>query len=515
MTTQPPEPVIAIMLKALSFQPFYKLQPVLPVLVAILVEALVRLHGYAPEQYDDYIQLRGGWALYLTTTGQLLLESLPLMAVQWWLAGHSDWRGYLVWAAGFVMYPALSLMAQNGWPSAQPLLFGGQFWLLTAGLSLLYWLHRAYQQSADMLRSPTWWRYMLSLDAALLLCLGGWVLLMSGMFVYNPDPMHNQPLEPRLDPGQMLSQWPLTLYYGWQFGLLAGIIFVYYWVNRYVLIRRVLAHQGVYPFLLCSAVWLLLSYPLFGALVLQLPLNIAEQSLLPSENHLPFDTLNLLVAGIIWALSTPLILAFERQHNAREVAELTQVQTLAELKMLQQQVNPHFLFNTLNSLYALCLTQSALAAPMLLKLADLLRYVVYQGQKSRVALRDDLAYLQNYLELQQLRVTRRCKIVTDIQIAEGDWQIAPLLLIMLVENAFKHGAEVSQGECDIHLSLCIQAGHLAFECSNSLPEATPDAPTGIGLTNLQRRLQLGYAGAFTLRSERQGQRWVARLEMDL
>ncbi|WP_299942502.1 histidine kinase [uncultured Microbulbifer sp.] len=492
------------------------LLPLLPVLVAVLAETVIRLHRETLQNHSYYFGVHDVWRLYWSPALQLLVESLPLLIAQFLMPSLSGWRRYLYWLLGFVAYPACSLAVQERLPGNGELMLGGPFWSLAAGLSLMYWLHQAYQRAPGTRGGPSWWRNLLSLDAALLLCLGGWVMLMSGIFVYNPDPMHNQPLEPRFDIGQMLRQWPLSLYYLWQFLLMALVVFTYYWVNRYLLVRKVLAGQGIYLFLLCSAGWLLLSYPLFGALVLQLPLNIAELSLLPSENHNPFDTLNLLVATIIWAVSLPLILAFERQQSARELAELTREQARAELKMLQQQVNPHFLFNTLNSLYALCLAQSAQAAPMVLKLSDLLRYVVYQGQKPRVSLEDDLVYLQNYLELQQVRTGRRCRIETDFQVPDGKWQIAPLLLIMLVENAFKHGVAASRDECYIRLSLRMQDTELVFECSNSLPGQTANQDLGgIGLANLKRRLQLSYPQRFTLLSEAQGQHWHARLRLQL
>ncbi|MEX2961646.1 sensor histidine kinase [Microbulbifer sp. TYP-18] len=492
------------------------LLPLLPVLVAVLAETVIRLHNDVPQTQSHDFDVHGIWALYWLPALQLLVESLPLLIAQFLLPSLSGWRRYLCWTLGFIAYPACSLALQERLLDNRELMLGVPFWGLAAGLSLMYWLHQAYQHLPGARSRPSWWCYLLSLDAALLLCLGGWVILMSGIFVYNPDPMHNQPLEPRLDIGQMLKQWPLTLYYLWQFSLMALVVFAYYWVNRYLLIRKVLAGRGVYLFLLCSAGWLLLSYPLFGALLLQLPLNIAGLSLLPSENHNPFDTLNLLVATIIWAISMPLILAFERQQSAHDLAELTREQAQAELKVLQQQVNPHFLFNTLNGLYALCLAQSGQAAPLVLKLSDLLRYVVYQGQKPRVPLEDDLAYLQNYLELQQVRTGRRCRIETDFRVPDGKWQIAPLLLIMLVENAFKHGAEVSQDECHIRLSLRIQDAELEFECNNSLPRRPAnEVPDGMGLVNLKRRLQLSYPQRFALLSQAQEQHWHARLRLQL
>lgn len=391
-----------------------------------------------------------------------------------------------------------------------------RFFILAGVLIFIYWLHIGLQQSSQSNTHIRWFRYLASLDAALVVFLMVWVVFMTSMFVYNPDPMRNQPLEPVFDPVLMLQEWQLSLYYFWQFGVMAAIVFFYYWVNRYQFIRKVLAQHGVYVYLLSSTLWLLLTYPVFAWLVLQLPLTIPDQSLLPSEDHNIFAGMNLLAAVSIWALTAPLILAFERQQGAKELAELKQQQVQAELKMLQQQVNPHFLFNTLNSLYALCLTGSVNAAPMLLNLSDLLRYVVYEGQKSRVLLSQDLDYLKNYIELQRMRMGDRCQLTWQVDIDDAQAKIAPLLLVMLVENAFKHGIEPTAAAGRIEVRASLENGEFTFICINSLADNT-DAQhePGIGLENLRRRLQLIYPERFELTSQRNRSQWHANLRIAL
>lgn len=499
-----------------SEQGWRNLPGILPVVTAVFITLFIRLQGEVTADAKEHLMPGQGWALYWPAMLELMLHSVPLMLSQYLAHCTGGWRRYLILLLGFVAYPTAlilidPLIADEAVSPVSP-----GFWFLVAGLSLLYWLHLAYQQRFSQQVKQSWMRHLISLDAALLVVLLVWAWVMTGFFVNTPDPMRNQPLEPVVDIMQMLANWPLTLSYYVQFLCLAAVIYCYYWINRYVLIRKVLPQHGVYLYLLTSALWLLLSYPLFAYLVLQLPLNIPEQTLLPSENQNPFDGMNLFVGTMIWALSTPFILAFERQQSAKELAELQQGQVQAELKMLQQQVNPHFLFNTLNSLYALCLTRSENAAPMLLKLSDLLRYAVYQGQKSRVPLADDLDCLQNYMQLQRMRIGSRCHIQISIETPAKELQIAPMLLIMLVENAFKHGIEPSDKNSDIDLTVTLSGDELIFCCSNSLgPESSVKITSGIGLSNMQRRLDLTYPGRHSLSYGRTGDRWMAALRISL
>jgi LytS/YehU family sensor histidine kinase len=165
------------------------------------------------------------------------------------------------------------------------------------------------------------------------------------------------------------------------------------------------------------------------------------------------------------------------------------------------------------------LLKSDAAPQLVLKLADLLRYVVYQGQQARVTLAQELDYLQHYLDLQQLRVSNKTSVHIDFPAAQNHWQLPPLLLIMLVENAYKHGVETSAAPSQIWLSASVTQQRLVFTCRNSLPErVTANTAAGMGLENLRRRLQLLYGTDFMLQSGPTSDNplcWYAELQLPL
>lgn len=164
----------------------------------------------------------------------------------------------------------------------------------------------------------------------------------------------------------------------------------------------------------------------------------------------------------------------------------------AELDHLKSQIQPHFLFNTLNNLYGLARDKSEHTETMILKLSELLRYGLYQAQKDRVPLSKEIEYLQNYIALQQLRHSQGLEVTMNIQPISGAPTIAPLLLIPLLENAFKHGADLLTEGAFIHTSLKMEKGKLHFRIENNYPEDKTAAPGGLGLANLGKRLQLLY-----------------------
>src|SRR5690606_22893801 len=128
--------------------------------------------------------------------------------------------------------------------------------------------------------------------------------------------------------------------------------------------------------------------------------------------------------------------------------------------------------NTLNNLYALTLAGSAQAPTLVLQLANLLRYTVYEGQNARVSLAQEIHYLQDFLALQTIRSGDKCQLDVVWPTQAEQWQIAPLLLITVLENAVKHGVEPSQLRCSIELSISVENGWLRMRCVNSVPETT-------------------------------------------
>lgn len=176
-------------------------------------------------------------------------------------------------------------------------------------------------------------------------------------------------------------------------------------------------------------------------------------------------------------------------------------QVQAELTLLKSQVNPHFFFNTLNSLYALSLEKSDQVPDVILKLSGLMRYVLDSSNKTAVPLEDEVQFLKSYISLERFRFPEH----TDIRISlNGDFKkhlIAPMLLIPFVDNSFKHGLGSSIENGYIHVGISIERNNLKFFIENNKPEQEPRDSTkspGVGLENVKRRLSLLYPGRHRL-----------------
>lgn len=190
----------------------------------------------------------------------------------------------------------------------------------------------------------------------------------------------------------------------------------------------------------------------------------------------------------------------------------------AELRFLRTQMNPHLLFNSLNNIYSYALEKSDRAPEMILKLSSALRYVLYEAGDGPVPLRRELDYIRDYFELQQLATEGRGDVSLKISGNPDRLGIAPLILIVFVENCFKHAVETT-GRLLVNVMIEIEGDRLILETRNNLPdpEVTYDSPHigGIGLENVRRRLELIYAGRFSLRAGPQGSSYCARLDVAL
>jgi len=169
----------------------------------------------------------------------------------------------------------------------------------------------------------------------------------------------------------------------------------------------------------------------------------------------------------------------------------------SELKFLKSQINPHFFFNTLNNLYALTLKKSDLAPEIVLRLSEMMRYMLYESNEKRVSLEHEINYVKNYLELEKLRQGNKFDINFNLKGNAGDQKIAPLMFIPFLENSFKHGLDnqIRSGFVNINMSLNEDSVDMDIENSKpaSLPMKTDDKISGgIGLENVKRRLKLLY-----------------------
>ncbi|TGE24595.1 hypothetical protein E5K00_05110 [Hymenobacter aquaticus] len=165
-----------------------------------------------------------------------------------------------------------------------------------------------------------------------------------------------------------------------------------------------------------------------------------------------------------------------------------------EVSFLKAQVNPHFLFNTLNNIYTMVVKQDARAPTMVQHLTDLMHYTVYESDAARVPLSREVAFLDDYLELERLRYGRHVSIRYEKSGPLARFGLTPLLFFPFVENAFKHGVDSSLEASWVHITLAVRGEELHFEVRNSLaPGAPPRAFGGVGVANVQKRLALHYA----------------------
>ncbi len=183
------------------------------------------------------------------------------------------------------------------------------------------------------------------------------------------------------------------------------------------------------------------------------------------------------------------------QRIRQQLQEEKQKNTEAELAWLKSQINPHFLFNTLNNISSLTQIDADEAQDAILQLSDLLRYAMYETNKPKVPIGGEVEFMKNYIELMKLRCNQNTQVHSQFSILNSQLEIAPLLFISLVENAFKHGMNGNQ-PATISISLTQEGDRVTFTCDNTNnPKPTKDrSGSGIGLDNTRRRLNLLYAG---------------------
>jgi len=189
----------------------------------------------------------------------------------------------------------------------------------------------------------------------------------------------------------------------------------------------------------------------------------------------------------------------------------------AELNYLKAQINPHFLFNTLHNLHYLTEQRSDQSTEVIMKLSYIMRYMIYEAHKPAVRLEQEISYIRDYLDLEAIRLNNTFDLAFSVDEVDTEVEIAPLLLIPLVENAFKHGISDQQSENWITICMRGDQQQLRVEVANSLKpeELREDSPSGFGLVNLRRRLQLAYPGRHTLDTNARPTQFSATLILDL
>jgi two-component system LytT family sensor kinase len=184
-----------------------------------------------------------------------------------------------------------------------------------------------------------------------------------------------------------------------------------------------------------------------------------------------------------------------------------------ELNFLKTQIHPHFFFNTLNNLYSLTLKKSDQAPEVVLKLSSLMSYMLYESNAALVSLNKEISYLQNYLDLEKLRFGQRLVVHFEMEGQIDEVSILPMILILFVENSFKHGVKNNINKIIIEISLKVEGAFLFFKIKNPVGENIPSENTGIGLKNARRRLELLYGKNYQLDISEKDNEFIVSLKM--
>ncbi|MEZ4809338.1 MAG: histidine kinase [Allomuricauda sp.] len=222
------------------------------------------------------------------------------------------------------------------------------------------------------------------------------------------------------------------------------------------------------------------------------------------EGPEPIDTLTFnyavqMMLGELYVISfvTAIKITIDWLREHSKLHELEKRQLATELRFLRSQVSPHFFFNTLNNIYSLSLAKSDRAPEVILKLSELMRYLLYATDKRKQKLKKEIECIQNYIDLERIRFDNSLEVKVEISGNLEDKVIAPMLLMPLIENCFKHGASQNIGLMKIFLDITVEGDFLYFELSNNIPKekgksSMPTRSGGIGLSNVRKRLELGY-----------------------
>ena len=329
------------------------------------------------------------------------------------------------------------------------------------------------------------WSKRLGLDELLLL----FVIFLSAAFGLAANIEMIERLHP-VEPSGFIKSIPRWIYYSIQCFLALIGYYGFYYINKHYLIPQFLSKKGIVHYGFMMALTILIAYPILTQFIRLLPIVHEIPAAAYTDFH-PFAKDRGLFPAFILIVSVPVVVAMQWFEQNNQIANLEKEKSATELNLLKQQINPHFFFNTLNNLYALSIVKDKQTPEVIMQLSELMRYVIYKGKEVTVLLKEEIKYIEDYIQLQQIRLHKRLDFKFENNIVDEELLIPPLLFITFVENAFKHGIEPAEKDCFLHLSLKSDGQGLIFSCENSIEEKNT-APAGIGLENLRRRMELRF-----------------------
>jgi two-component system, LytTR family, sensor histidine kinase AlgZ len=307
------------------------------------------------------------------------------------------------------------------------------------------------------------------------------------------------------------------------FSLPIIFLMIVFYTNYFLLISRYLFTKNIWQFFLVNLVFFTVCILLLN-FIKQLYFFDYIAKLDVQKHFPPKDKMrNILVYRDLFSMTMTVGLAVaikmtsQWYHSQAEQKELEKLHFESELTNLKNQLNPHFLFNTLNNIYSLIATNQENAQNAVHQLSNLIRYVLYDSDHPLVPLTKDLNFTTNYIRLMSLRLPSHVTLETNILKAAEGIEIAPLLFMSLVENAFKHGISPTQpSTVSIKIDMPEQNKVVCQVENSNFPKAETDkSGSGIGLVNLKKRLELLYPSAFEFTIQDKGEKYTSTLVINL
>jgi two-component system, LytTR family, sensor kinase len=304
------------------------------------------------------------------------------------------------------------------------------------------------------------------------------------------------------------------------------MLFLPAWINNFCLlphfrhtkktVRYLILMTGVFLLsVITTGYYLQHLYHLFNTNKLSDFTSLAATSSAPKglENYQSYFDVFPGIIIIISAMATGYALQ-EYLLKIKKNKQIQEQQVIAELSLLKSQISPHFLFNVLNSLYALSLKMSQETPAVVLKLSDILRYSLYESQTKEIFITHEIHVLNTYIDIERLRIPTNAQIsFRHTEVIESA-RIAPMLLLPLVENAFKHGIDSTIDVSYIDIDLSCNNNSLIFTCTNNFKETSAKDFGGIGIANIRKRLTLLYPEKHSLTIKKDKDVFTARLEIN-
>jgi len=331
-----------------------------------------------------------------------------------------------------------------------------------------------------------------------------WLVFFSLPLIFRPK----QELGPGVIPFEMfLPYLKLTF-----FNLFLIVVF---YTNAYLLVPRLLFRKKYFLYVII-VITLFAVFLVVPDLIFRPPFRPGPGRIPHPSEFISFRQMNsLFLFLVILLISLGLRIVQEWKQTEKRNKQIEAEQLEMQLSFLRSQINPHFLFNTLNSIYSLALIKSDMTAEAVMKLSEMMRYVIHDVHKDKVDLQMEIRYIQHFVELHKIRLSNNVNVELLIQGDFSTYKIPPLILLPFIENAFKYGTS-SHEKTSIIIEISVDHDILEFKVSNQIfPGREKEESRGIGIRNTEQRLNLIYPGTSRLKVTNNGKIFIINLSIQL